>query len=124
VQVFFGGLPPSIEYIKAGRLRALALTTAMRSEALPDIPTVSEFLPGFESSAVFGVGAPKNTPTEIINKLNREINAALTDPGFKARLLDIGGTTLLGSPADFGRFITDETEKWRKVIKFADIKAQ
>jgi tripartite-type tricarboxylate transporter receptor subunit TctC len=123
VQVFFGGLPASIEYIKAGRLRALAVTTAMRSEVLPHIPALREFLPGFESSTVFGVGAPKHTPTEITAKLNNEINAALIDPTFKARLFDIGGTVLSGSPADFGKLIADETEKWGKVIKFANIKA-
>jgi tripartite-type tricarboxylate transporter receptor subunit TctC len=123
VQVFFGGLPVSIEYIKAGRLRALAVTTSTRSEALPDIPTLGEFVTGYEASTVFGVGAPRNTPAEIIVKLNKEINAALADPGFKARLVDMGGTVLSCSPADYGRFIADETEKWGKVIRFANIKA-
>jgi tripartite-type tricarboxylate transporter receptor subunit TctC len=113
----------SAEHIKAGRLRALAVATATRSEALPDIPTVGEFLPGFEASSVFGVGAPKNTPTEIVDRLNKEINAALADPGFKARLVDLGGTALAGSPADFAMFIAEETEKWAKVIRFANIKA-
>jgi len=123
VQLFFGGLPVAIEHIKAGRLRALAVTTAMRSQALPETPTVGDFLPGYEARAVFGVGAPANTSTEFIDTLNREINAACADRGFKARLVDLGGTVLAGSPADFGRYIADETEKWAKVIKFANIKA-
>jgi len=123
VQVFFGGLPVSIEYIKAGTLRALAVTTAMRSKVLPDIPTLNEFLPGFESSTLFGIGAPRNTPTEIIDRINKEINAALTDPGFKSRLADLGGTVAAGSPSDFAKLIADETEKWAKVIRFANIKA-
>jgi tripartite-type tricarboxylate transporter receptor subunit TctC len=123
VQVYFTGTVSSIEYIKTGRLRALAVTTATRSEALPDVPTVSEFVPGYEASGWFGVGAPKSTPAEIIDKLNNEVNAALADPKMKARLADVGGTALLGSPADFGKLIADETEKWAKVIKFAGIKA-
>jgi len=123
VQVYFPGTVSSIEYIKTGRLRALAVTTAMRSEALPDVPTVSEFVPGYEASGWFGVGAPKSTPTEIIDKLNNEVNAALADPKMKARLADVGGSALSGSPADFGKLIADETEKWAKVIKFAGIKA-
>ena len=109
--------PPSLEYIKAGKLRALAVTTATRSQALPDLPTVGEFVPGFEASARFGVGAPRETPTEIVDKLNREINAGLADPKIKARLADLGGTVLAGSPADFGKLIADETEKWGKVIR-------
>ena len=111
VQVMFSPLPASIEYIKAGKLRALAVTTATRSEALPDIPTVGEFVPGYEASTWYGVGAPKNTPAEIVDKLNKEINAGLADPKLKARLADLGGTVLAGSPADFGKFIADETEK-------------
>ena len=107
----------SIEYIRAGRLRALAVTTATRSEVLPDIPTVGDFVPGYEASAWFGVGAPKNTPAEIVEKLNKEINAGLADPKIKARLADLGGTVLAGSPADFGKLIADETEKWGKVIR-------
>ena len=110
-------LPSSIEYIRAGKLRALAVTTATRSEALPDIPTVGEFVPGYEASAWFGVGAPKDTPAEIVDKLNKEINAGLADPKMKARLADLGGTVLAGSPADFGKLIADETEKWAKVIQ-------
>ena len=114
----------SIEHIRAGKLRALAVTTATRSEALPDIPTVGDFVPGYEASAWFGVGAPKNTPAEIIDKLNKEINAALADPKMKARLADLGGTVLAGSPADFGKLIADETEKWGKVIRAANIKPE
>jgi tripartite-type tricarboxylate transporter receptor subunit TctC len=124
VQVYFGALASSIEYIKAGKLRALAVTTATRSEALPDIPTVGEFVPGYEASQWYGLGAPKNTPAEIVEKLNREINAALADPKIKARLADLGGTPFPGSSADFGRFITAETEKWGKVIRAANIKAE
>jgi tripartite-type tricarboxylate transporter receptor subunit TctC len=124
VQVLFNSPPASIEYIKAGRLRALAVTTATRAEALPDIPIVGEFVPGYEASQWYGVGAPKNTPAEIVDKLNKEINAALADPRMKSRLADLGGTVLSGSPADFGKLIADETEKWAKVIKFTGIKAQ
>ena len=122
VQVMFGTMSSSVEYIRAGKLRALAVTAATRSEALPDIPTVSDFVPGYEASAWFGVGAPKDTPAEIVEKLNKEINAALADPKMKARLADLGGTVLAGSPADFGKLIADETEKWGKVVKFAGMK--
>lgn len=122
VQVYFPGLAASIEYIRAGKLHALAVTTATRSEALPDIPTVGEFVPGFEYSAWYGIGAPKNTPAEIIDKLNREINAALADPRMKVRLAELGGTGLGGSPADFGKLIAEETEKWGKVIRANNIK--
>ena len=114
----------SIGYIRAGRLRALAVTTSKRSEVLPDLPTVAEFVPGYEASFWDGVGAPRNTPAEIINKLNREINAALANPKIKARLADLGGTGLAGSPADFGNLIAEETEKWGKVVKFAGITAE
>jgi tripartite-type tricarboxylate transporter receptor subunit TctC len=124
VQVMFATMSSSIEYVRAGKLRALAVTTATRSPVLPDIPTVAEFVPGYESSFWTGVGAPKNTPAEIVDKLNKEINAALADPKFKARLADLGGTALSGSPADFGKFIAGETEKWGKVVKFAGIKAE
>jgi tripartite-type tricarboxylate transporter receptor subunit TctC len=123
VQVMFVTIVSPIEYIRAGRLRALAVTTETRSEALPDIPSVGEFLPGYEASNWFGVGAPKATPAEVVDKLNREINAGLADPKIKARLADLGSAPLVGSPADFGKFIADETEKWAKVIKFAGIKA-
>jgi tripartite-type tricarboxylate transporter receptor subunit TctC len=124
VQVMFSGISDSIEYIRAGKLRALAVTTAMRLEVLPDIPTVGDFLPGYEASQWFGVGAPRNTPTAIIDKLNKAINAALADSKMKARFADLGATALPGSPADFGKLIADETEKWGKAIKFAGIKAE
>ena len=120
----FVTMPASIEHIRAGKLRALAVTTATRSEALPDIPTVGDFVPGYEASAWYGIGAPKNTPAEIVDKLNKEINAALADPKIKARLADLGGTALAGSPADFGKLIADETEKWGKVIRAANIKPE
>jgi tripartite-type tricarboxylate transporter receptor subunit TctC len=124
VQVMFATMPSSIEYIRTGKLRALAVTTATRSSALPDVPTVGDFLPGYEASASFGVGVPKNTPAEIIDKLNKEINAGLADPKMKARFADLGGTVLPGSPADFGKLIADETEKWAKVIRAANIKPE
>jgi tripartite-type tricarboxylate transporter receptor subunit TctC len=123
VQVYFGTLSGSIEYIRSGKLRALAVTTATRSEVLPDIPTVGEFVPGYEASTWSGIGAPKATPAEIVDKLNRKINAGLADPKIKARLADLGSTPLVGSPADFGKFISDETDKWGKVVKFVGIKA-
>jgi tripartite-type tricarboxylate transporter receptor subunit TctC len=122
VQVMFATTVASIDYVRADRLRALAVTTAARSDALPEIATVGEFVPGYEASAWYGVGAPKGTPAEIVEKLNKEINAGLADPKLKARLADLGGTPLVGSPADFGKFIADETEKWRKVIRAANIK--
>jgi tripartite-type tricarboxylate transporter receptor subunit TctC len=124
VQVLFDAVPSSIEYIRAGKLRPLAVTTATRSEVLSNIPTVGDFLPGFEASTWFGVGAPRNTPTDIVERLNREINAALADPTIKVRIAELGGATLPGSPADFGKLIADETEKWAKVIKFAGIKPE
>ena len=124
VQVMFGSMVSSIEHVRAGKLRALAVTTAARSQALPDIPTVGDYLPGFEASTWFGVGAPRNTPAEIIDKLNKEINAALADPKIRARLADLGGTPLPGTPADFGRLIADETERWGKVIRSANIKPE
>ena len=123
VQVAFASMPSSIEFIRAGRLRALAVTTATRSEVLPDVPTVGEFVPGYEASAWYGIGAPKATPAEIVDKLNKEINAALADPKMKARLADLGGTPFLGSPADFGKLIADDTEKWGKVVKFSGANA-
>jgi tripartite-type tricarboxylate transporter receptor subunit TctC len=124
VQLTFSPLPASIGYVRAGTLRALAVTSAMRAEALPDTPTVGDFVPDFEASGWLGVGAPKNTPAEIVDKLNREINAGLADPKIKARLADLGGTPFPGSPADFGNIIAEETEKWAKVIKFAGIKPE
>ena len=122
VQVLFDPIPPSIEHIRTGKLRALAVTTATRSEALPDTPTVGEFVPGYEASSWYGVCAPKNTSTEIIDRLNKAINAGLADPKLKARFADLGGTVLAGSPADFGKLIADETEKWGKVVRAANIK--
>jgi tripartite-type tricarboxylate transporter receptor subunit TctC len=122
VQVYFSPTPPAIEYIKAGKLRALAVTTATRSDALPDVPTVGEFVPGYEASGWSGIGSPKSTPTEVIDKLNREINTALADPKIKAQLADLGSLALAGSPADFGKLIADETEKWAKVLQFVGIK--
>jgi tripartite-type tricarboxylate transporter receptor subunit TctC len=124
VQVFFDVTTSSIEHIKAGRLRALAVTSATRSEALPDIPTVGDYVPGYEAGNFRGVGAPRNTPTEIISKLNKEINAALVDAKIKTRLADLGATVLAGSPADFGKLIADETEKWGKVVRAASIKLE
>jgi tripartite-type tricarboxylate transporter receptor subunit TctC len=123
VQVTFASMPSVIEYIKSGALRALAATTTTRSDALPDIPTVGEFVPGYEASAWFGIGVPKNTPAEIVDKLNKEINAGVADPNMKARLADLGGTVLAGWPADFGKLIAEETEKWGKVVKFSGAKA-
>jgi tripartite-type tricarboxylate transporter receptor subunit TctC len=124
VQISFAGIISSIEYIRIGKLRALAVTTATRSEALPTLPTVGDFLPGYEASNWYGVGAPKDTPVEIIDRLNKEINAGLADPKLRARLADLGGTMLPGSPADFGKFIADETEKWGRVVKFSGAKAE
>jgi tripartite-type tricarboxylate transporter receptor subunit TctC len=119
VQVTFDPLPSSVEFIRTGKLRALAVTTATRSDALPGIPTVGDVVPGFEASAWYGFGAPRSTPAEIIEKLNREINAVLADPRNKARLAELGGTVISGSPADFSRLMADETEKWAKVVKFS-----
>jgi tripartite-type tricarboxylate transporter receptor subunit TctC len=124
VQVMFIGPVGSIQYIRDGKLRALAVTSVTRAEALPDIPTVGEFVPGFEASSWFGIGAPRNTPLEIVNELNKEINAGLADPNIKARLTELGGTALAGSPADFGQLIVDETEKWGKVIRAANVKPE
>jgi len=124
VDVYFDPLPSTIENIRAGKLRSLAVTTAARAEALPDIPTISESVVGYEASTWFGVGAPKNTPADIIDKLNKEVNAGLANAQMNARLADMGGVVLSGSPADFGRLIADETEKWARVIKFAKIKVE
>jgi len=121
VQVYFAPISASIEYVRAGKLRALAVTTAARVEALPDIPTVGDFVPGYETSAWYGMGAPKHTPAEIVDRLNIEINACRSDLKLKARLADLGSSVLVLSPSNFGKFIADETEKWAKVIKFANI---
>jgi tripartite-type tricarboxylate transporter receptor subunit TctC len=117
VDVMFDNMPPSLPHIRAGKLRALAVTTSMRSDALPDVPTVAETVPGYEASAFYGVGVPKGTPPEIIDKLNKEINAGLADPKIKARLAELGGILIPGSPADFGKLVAEETDKWAKVIK-------
>ena len=122
VQVMFDNVPTSIEFIRAGKLRALAVTTATRSEVLPDLPTVADFVPGCEASAWYGVGVPKGTPDDIIDKLNKEINAILAEPKAKARLADLGASLLAGSSADFGKLVADETEKWGKVVKFSGAK--
>jgi len=122
VQLMFDTTASSIEYVRAGKLRPIAMATATRWEGLPDLPTIADFLPGFEASQWYGVGAPKNTPAAIINKLNNEINAGLSNPGVRARLAELGGTVLAGSPAEFGKLIVDDTEKWGKVIRAANIK--
>jgi tripartite-type tricarboxylate transporter receptor subunit TctC len=124
VQVTFDNMPSSIEHIRAGKLRPLAVTTTARSEALPDTPVLADTVPGYEASAWFGAGAPKGTPSEIIEKLNKEINAGLADPKMQARLADLGGMLMVGSPADFGKIIAEETEKWAKVVKFSGAKAE
>ena len=123
-QVYFGPLLSSIGYVRAGKLRALAVTTAMRSPMLPDVPALDETLPGYEASVWFGIGAPKRTPGEVIERLNKEVNASIADPKLKARLADLGGTVLGGSPADFGKLISDETKKWSNVILAANIKQE
>jgi len=122
VQVYFGPLLSSIGYVRAGKLRALAVTTTTRSEALPDVPAMAETLPGYEASAWYGIGAPKGTPAEIMEKLNRAVGASLADPQFGARLAHLGATVLAGTPADFGKLIADETRKWGKVVVAANIK--
>jgi tripartite-type tricarboxylate transporter receptor subunit TctC len=122
VQVIFEPTPTSIEYIRAGKLRALAVTTTTRSPVLPDIPTMADFVPGYDASSWYGIGAPRNTPTEIVAKLNKEINAAVAAPNIQARLADLGATVLTLSPAEFGKFIAEETEKWAKVVKYSGAK--
>jgi len=124
VQVMFIGPVGSIQYVRDGKLRALAVTTTTRAEALPEIPTVGEFVSGFEASSWFGIGAPRNTPPEIATGLNEEVNAGLADPNIKSRLAELGGTALAGSPADFGQLIVDETEKWRKVIRAVNVRPE
>ena len=124
VQVYIGPLSASIDHIRGGNLRVLAVTTTTRSRSLPHIPAMAEFLPGYEASTFFGIGAPRSTPAEIVDKLNHEINAGLADPSIKARIAGLGATVLPGPPADFGKLITDEAEKWAKVIRFAGINAE
>jgi tripartite-type tricarboxylate transporter receptor subunit TctC len=124
VQLIFSAVTSTIEYIKADKVRALAVTSTTREDALPDVPTVAEFVPGYEASNWWGLAAPKSTPAAIVDKLNSEINAAFADPKIKARLADLGGMALAGPPADFGKLIADETEKWSKVIRAANIKAE
>jgi tripartite-type tricarboxylate transporter receptor subunit TctC len=124
VLMSFAGIAGSIEYIRTGKLRALAVTTATRSAALPDVPTVSEFVPGFEAGDWLGIGAPRNTPPDIIDRLNKEIAAGLADPKIKGRFADLGGTTLALTPAGFGKLLADETEKWAKVIRAANIRPE
>jgi tripartite-type tricarboxylate transporter receptor subunit TctC len=122
VQVIFGTMPAVIEFVKAGKLRALAVTTATRSEALPDVPSVAEFVPGYEASQWYGIGAPRSTPAELIERLNKETNAVLAEPKMKARLAELGASVLSGSPADFSKLIVDETAKWAKVVKISGAK--
>jgi tripartite-type tricarboxylate transporter receptor subunit TctC len=124
VQVLFATTPGTTDYVRTGRLRALAVTTGSRAEVLPDLPTVADSVPGYEASQWYGVGAPKGTPAEIVNKLNKEINAAFAEPRMKARFADIGGEALAGSPSEFAMFVAEETEKWAKVVKFAGMKPE
>jgi tripartite-type tricarboxylate transporter receptor subunit TctC len=124
VQIYLGTTPASIEHIRAGRLRAIAVTTTARLDLLPDLPTVNEALPGYEATGWWGMGAPKGTPADVIERLNSDVNASLADPAIKARIADLGGTALVGSPADFGRLIAAETEKWGKVVRFSGAKAE
>jgi tripartite-type tricarboxylate transporter receptor subunit TctC len=124
IQVMFDTMPAAIGYIKADKLRALAVTTAMRADVLPDVPTIGEYVPGYEASSLYGIAAPRNTPDEIVERLNKEVMAALADPAMKTKLTDLGGIVLVGPPAEFGKLIVSETEKWAKVIRTGNIKAQ
>jgi tripartite-type tricarboxylate transporter receptor subunit TctC len=124
VQVTFDNMPSSLQHVREGKLRALAVTTAARSPALPDVPLVADFVPGYEASAWFGIGVPKGTPMPIIERLNREINAGLADPKVRDKLVDLGGMLMGGTPAEFGKVVVEETEKWAKVVKFSGAKAE
>jgi tripartite-type tricarboxylate transporter receptor subunit TctC len=124
VQVMFDNIPTSLQHIRAGKLRGLAVTTTEPSELLPNLPVVADFLPGYEASAWYGLGAPKGTPVEIVDKLNREVNAILAEPRAKARFGELAASLIIGSPADFHKLLVDETEKWDKVVKFAGVKAE
>jgi tripartite-type tricarboxylate transporter receptor subunit TctC len=124
VELMFPTSPSVVEYVKSGRLRGLAVTGARRSETLPDLPTIGEFVPGYEVSALYGIGAPKGTPAEVIATINKESNAALANPKMEARFVDLGGIVIPGSPADFGKLIVEETEKWAKVIDAANIRVE
>jgi tripartite-type tricarboxylate transporter receptor subunit TctC len=124
VQLIFDNVPTSVEFIRSNKIRPLAVTSAARIELFPDLPTVADFVPGYEASAWYGIGAPKGTPAEIVDRLNREVNAILAEPATKARLAELGASLLPGSPADFGKLVADETEKWGSVIRFAGIKAE
>jgi tripartite-type tricarboxylate transporter receptor subunit TctC len=122
VQIMFDNMTSSVEHVRTGKLRGLAVTTAARSEALPDLPIVGDFVPGYEASGIYGIGMPKDTPPDIIGKRNREINAAIADPRIKTRLADLGGIVVTGTPADFGKILAEEVEKWSKVVKFSGAK--
>ena len=124
VQLVFPSSASSIEHVRTGKVRGLAVTGSTRLDALPDLPTVADSVPGYEASSLYGIGAPRNTPAEVIDRLNKEVNAALADPKLKARLADLGGTPFGGSSAEFGKLMADETEKWGKVVRFAGIKPQ
>jgi tripartite-type tricarboxylate transporter receptor subunit TctC len=124
VQAMFASMPATVEHIRSGKLRALGMTITTRSDVFPDVPCISEFLPGYDASVYYGICAPKNTPAEVVERLNKEINAGLVDPQLKAKLSDLGSMPLPGSPADFGKFLANETAKWAKVVKFANIKAE
>ena len=124
IQLMYASMPATLEHVRAGRLAALGVTTPKRSDVLPDLPSVSEFLPGFDAEVYYGIAAPKGTPPDVVDKLNKEINAGLADPEFKAKLTELGSAVLPGSPADFGKFLANESDKWAKVVKFANIKAE
>ena len=124
IQLMYASMPATLEHVRSGRLVALGVTIPKRSDVLPDVPAISEFLPGFDAEVYYGIGAPKSTPPEIVDRLNKEMNAGLADPEFKAKLTELGSAVLPGSPADFGKFLANESDKWAKVVKFANIKAE